>query len=924
MRSLRPVHPGTVLLTAFVLGCGTAPGVRYHVTITRSAPRSVLVTADYRGLPRDSLVIGGFESAEVFRVSDLRASDENGTAYPVRSTSGTFLAEGRRLTVPRYVVPGPLPPRLQVRYRVDADVHEGDAHMGFSGVRYAWIGPDFGVLTGRNLFLLPFGRDPPRDIRVGFSLPEGWRAVTPWRRSGHEFRTGIGGRYADEHLIASTLAFGRFSERKVSIGRTRYHFAYVSGDPRAEAVLPALERAARELRSLFGRDLGHDYVAIVLPPAADGNEIHGEPWAGGQGGTLTPLTATRLRRYGEGLIEAYLKFTPYRNEIVRSNEYWVLDGITQLYAWRVVAQAGLANEEEVERDLATSYAGARHVEDSERDLEHLYESSQDTELARRVEAPFLLAYLDSQLRERSKGRETLDQVVRRMFRTQPAASLWASISATTPDEWREFRKRYVRGSEALPAGRRFGLAPAEPTPSPPAGAPVRDLTLIFTGDTNGFLEHCGCKVNQSGGVARRATALERLRREHPGAPVIDLGNAFTRPENGALFDYLAREEQRLYLETMDAMHYDAAGIGVNELLFGSAWFRDATRRLSIPYLSSNIGERGAPLAPPSRIVAVRGLRVGIVAAFEPPRGPETLSQFESNTADLSIADPVASLARAVADLREGPDGPGRADFVVAIGRLEPSTIRRIVRAAPGIDVILSNASGTSALVRSSGAPETISDQGFIGRTLVLYEDSRNYGLESVTMKLDASNHVAGAKTTHHWLFEDVPDQPRIRAMLNHFYDRVGTRDSAQASVRPLFAGSSARMHGTYVGAARCAECHDMEFDQWKTTRHATAYKTLLDAHRHYQPRCVVCHVVGFRTRSGYKLGDPEAPLANVQCEVCHGPGGAHVSDPATAHMEETPPESTCLECHNPEHSEAFVYAEKIRFVRHRPEVASTR
>jgi hypothetical protein len=114
----------------------------------------------------------------------------------------------------------------------------------------------------------------------------------------------------------------------------------------------------------------------------------------------------------------------------------------------------------------------------------------------------------------------------------------------------------------------------------------------------------------------------------------------------------------------------------------------------------------------------------------------------------------------------------------------------------------------------------------------------------------------------------------------------------------------------------------MEFDQWKTTRHATAYKTLLDVHRHYQPRCIVCHVVGFRTAHGYKLGDPEEPLANVQCEVCHGPGGAHVAAPAAARMERMPPESTCLECHNPQHSDAFVYSEKIRMVQHRADVAS--
>jgi 2',3'-cyclic-nucleotide 2'-phosphodiesterase (5'-nucleotidase family) len=920
--SARSLHALLLFLAALLSGCGSAPSVRYLVTISPSSPGSVRVAAEWVGVPRDSLVLSGFESADVLRISGLEALDASGAARPVSPGTGTLLVEGgKKVSVPRYVIRGPLPSRIRIRYRVDPDVREGDAHVGFSGVRYGYLGPDFGVITGRNLFLLPTEPDqPPRDIRVRFSLPIGWRAVTPWRQSGDGFRPGIGGRFADEHLIASTLAFGRFSERSISVGRTRYRFAYETGRRGAgdDSAIVSLERATRTVRALFGRDLGRDYVTVVLPVTPDGSEIHGEAWAGGQAGTLSPMTPSRLRRYSQSLLGAYLKFSPYRDEISRPEEYWVLDGITTLYAWRAVASAGLVDEEEVERDLASSYAGARRVQGAESDLEKLYETKQDTDLARRVEAPFLLAYLDRLVRERSGGRETLDRVVRTMFRSRPAASLWTSISGTRPRDWNGFRARYVRGKEAVPAGQFFGLAPAEPNPSPPAGKPVRDLTVIFTGDTNGFLEHCGCKVNQSGGVARRATILERLRREHPGAPVVDLGNAFTRPENQTQLDYLAREEQRLYLETMAAMRYDASAIGMNELLFGSDWFREATKGLGIPYISSNVAEGGVPFAPASRILHVGSLRVAMVSAFEPPHGPGALPQFEANTATLSISDPVSSLARAVSEVRD------HADLVIVIGRLEPGTIRRVVRAVPGIDAILSNASGTSALIRASGTPETIGDQGFLGKTLVLYEDSRNYGLETVNLLLDAENRVASAGTTHYWLFENVPDQPRIRAMLNRFYDRVGTRDSAQASVRPLFADSPERMTGVYVGAARCERCHSKEYAQWKTTRHATAYKTLLDAHRHYQPRCVVCHVVGFRTRHGYKLGDPEEPLGNVQCEVCHGPGGAHVARPALARMERTPPESTCLECHNPEHSDAFVYAEKLHFVRHDWGVVSTR
>ncbi len=920
-------HQSSILLLLFAAipaGCGPTPSVRYLVAITSSNPRSVLVTADWERVPRDSLVLGGFESTEVLRLSDMRARSGSGAALSVRATADTVLTEGRRVCVPRYVIRGPLPSRVRIQYRVDPNVREGDAHVGFSGVRYGYLGPEFGVITGRNLFLLSTGHDQPsRDIQVRFSLPAGWRAVTPWRPAGDGFRPGLGGRFADEHLIASTLAFGRFSERSISIGRTRYRFACETGHPGAvaDSAIGSLERAARSVRALFGRDLGRDYVTVVVPATPDGGEIHGEAWAQGQGGTLSPITPGRLRRFSEGLLEAYLKHAPYRDEIARAEEYWVLDGISNLYAWRAVAAAGLVDEEEIERDLAASYAGARRVQGTEQNLEKLYETKQETELARRVVAPFLLSYLDRLVRQRSGGRETLDRIVRAMFRSRPAASIWTSIAGSDPGYWSDFRARYVRGRETAPAAELFGLTPAQPLPTPPAGKPARELTVVFTGDTNGFLEHCGCKVNQSGGVARRATVIARLRRAHPGALLLDVGNAFFRPDKQAELDFLSREEQRLYLETMSLMRYDAAAIGTTELLYGAGWFRDATKGLPIPYVSANVAERGAPLAPAFRLLRARGIRVAVISAFEPPHGPGAPPQFEANTATLSIPDPVGSIARAVSDV----ESSGRADLVIVIGRLDPATIRRAVREIPGIDLVISNVTeGPLLQSAGEGATTPASDQGFLGRTLVLYEDSRNYGLESVALELDEANRIATAGTTHHWLFEDVPDQPAVRRMLNRFYDRVGRIDSAQAGVRPLFPDSPERLNGVYVGAARCARCHAREFSQWKTTRHATAYKTLLDAHRHYQPRCVVCHVVGFRTRNGYKLGDPEEPLANVQCEVCHGPGGAHVLRPALARMEKTPPESTCLECHNPEHSDAFVYAERLPFVRHDGRVVSTR
>jgi DmsE family decaheme c-type cytochrome len=78
---------------------------------------------------------------------------------------------------------------------------------------------------------------------------------------------------------------------------------------------------------------------------------------------------------------------------------------------------------------------------------------------------------------------------------------------------------------------------------------------------------------------------------------------------------------------------------------------------------------------------------------------------------------------------------------------------------------------------------------------------------------------------------------------------------------------------SYVGEARCLECHD---DQRQ----------------------------GYFGSPHHLTDDPRTPAAKQGCESCHGPGSRHVEDPASNHMNvfsQMSPEATsavCTTCHN--------------------------
>jgi hypothetical protein len=112
---------------------------------------------------------------------------------------------------------------------------------------------------------------------------------------------------------------------------------------------------------------------------------------------------------------------------------------------------------------------------------------------------------------------------------------------------------------------------------------------------------------------------------------------------------------------------------------------------------------------------------------------------------------------------------------------------------------------------------------------------------------------------------------------------------------------------TYVtGRTGCRRCHLREFNSWRRTPHANAYETL-PAENRTNPDCVKCHVTGYGRESGFTSIEATPDLANVTCEVCHGPGSLYNTedimkdrDAATAAGLVIPTEKTCVKCHNSE------------------------
>jgi hypothetical protein len=147
----------------------------------------------------------------------------------------------------------------------------------------------------------------------------------------------------------------------------------------------------------------------------------------------------------------------------------------------------------------------------------------------------------------------------------------------------------------------------------------------------------------------------------------------------------------------------------------------------------------------------------------------------------------------------------------------------------------------------------------------------------------------------------------MRAVLDAHDKRVNEHNrEALAGLRPKPVAPGAP---SFVGTQRCGECHAEALAWWRTHAHGRAYATLERRNKQFNLSCVGCHVTGYNQPGGATVVHNEA-LKDVGCESCHGPGSLHAEDQdvvADKNVTRDSAEAVCKQCHNPEHSDRFVY-----------------
>ena len=133
------------------------------------------------------------------------------------------------------------------------------------------------------------------------------------------------------------------------------------------------------------------------------------------------------------------------------------------------------------------------------------------------------------------------------------------------------------------------MVPRE-TSDRPAPAKVR-LRILQTTDLHGRVrgyDYCADRADRRGGLSRVASAIAEARAEVPAALLLDNGDALFGDPLGDLWaETPANTAQHPVIAAMNALGYDAMGLGNHEFNFGLDRLRDALSGAAFPVLSTN-------------------------------------------------------------------------------------------------------------------------------------------------------------------------------------------------------------------------------------------------------------------------------------------------------------------------------------------------
>jgi|GEM_PF-1134293 len=434
-----------------------------------------------------------------------------------------------------------------------------------------------------------------------------------------------------------------------------------------------------------------------------------------------------------------------------------------------------------------------------------------------------------------------------------------------------------------------------------APASVDSYHLLLTGNWMGKLEPCGCTDIQMGGINRRTKEILKAAPDPQSRLMLDTGSLI------AGYGRQARLKFGVFLASLRELKYDAISIPPREILLLPEMGIERQNRPNL--IVSNLGESkqgdfGCVRSLKKTLrVKDRKLECLVFALNDPEK--KGMNQLE-------IKEPLAEMQKLFARNSIDPDKPSVGRLVVVMLPDAGQELIKKIREIAAIDILV--------VPGIADEPEIVT--GAQKHAKFLTVTTGRMGKYIVHIEIPEQDKENPAKYKFHPIVIDsrFEHDPNIDRIINDYQEMLKELNliaEDNGVEREALEGGN-----FFAGNKACSQCHKKIYNKWKKFKHGHAMATLQKVNRAFDPECVVCHSVGMKYESGYRSLKKTPELADVGCEMCHGPGGHHIDDPMEEYQNVF---AECESCHTHDQSPGFEanrkkYFEKIRHWKKEPRI----
>ena len=403
------------------------------------------------------------------------------------------------------------------------------------------------------------------------------------------------------------------------------------------------------------------------------------------------------------------------------------------------------------------------------------------------------------------------------------------------------------------------------------------LTIIVSGDTEGWIVPCGCTSNQSGGLPRRATFIDEQRKQG----LVILADVGGTPSGTTVYDKLKFEA---ILRGQAVMGVAAHNIGQAEAACGIDELQRLSERWQTPWVSANTTDAaGKPLVPPAKIITSGNKKILFIGVLSQKYATESVRVTPPRRAVLKVLQ----------------EHTGKYDYVIVLAYVPEEELWELAENLPETDAVVGGPTGQPV-------PPTY-PQGS-----VLMISATKQGKFLAVLTLPKTDKKIPGKIIE--LDERFADDPVQIDNVKTFYTELKQHDFLPGDTpfvrQPLIPTEAV------AGSKACQDCHNDEYRIWRVSLHANAWESLVKQEAQYDPDCQRCHVTGYGQIGGFSSVALSSERFDVGCESCHGGSEVHRRTTSVVTPVGNRAKDRCLNCHDRENSPYFEYDAYWNKIRH--------